>query len=97
MPGGFGPCHFSCSHCTCERHTGSLTASTLHFEALEAFAFFLLVTVDDLKVEKGLGRVGVDAVEHVLEHIEGLLLVLDKRILLPVADEADTLLYVVDR
>src|SRR5688572_20987756 len=38
-----------------------------------------------------------DAVHHVLEHLEGLLLVLDKRILLSVAAEADSFLQMVHR
>ena len=65
------------SHCAGECHAGRLSAGTLLLEAFESFDLFLLVTLDDLEVEQSLDRVGVDTVEHILEHIERLLFVLD--------------------
>ena len=72
-------------------------AGALAFQSFEAFHFFLFVFDDDFQVKERARRLGVDAVEHVLEHIERLLFVLDERIFLSVADEPDALFYLIDR
>src|SRR5712691_4263277 len=60
----------------------------------QGFRWFLF---DDLQVEEGADREGVDAIEHRLKHIEAFFLVLDQRILLTVTDQADALLQVIER
>src|SRR5882762_7795175 len=52
---------------------------------------------DDLHLEQALDHRGLDALEHVLEKIERLFLVLGERVALAVAAQSDAFLEVVDR
>src|SRR5262245_57437301 len=52
---------------------------------------------DDLQVEERSNRRRIDAVKHLLEQVETLLLVFDQRIFLTVTDESDALFEVIER
>jgi len=97
VAGSLGTGDVSGCHRSCKRHAGSLSAGTLHFKPFEPLAFFLIIAGHDLKVKERLGCVSVDAIEHVLKHIERLFLVFHQRVLLSVTDQADALFDVVDR
>src|SRR5262245_1566452 len=58
--------------------------------------FFALALHHDLRLPEVLDHAVLDALHHGLEDLERLLLVLDERVALAVAAEADALLEVVD-
>ena len=75
---------------SCEGLTGQLLARQL-IGSLDRIA----IRADDLHAEEMAGGVLLEAEHHGLEHLEGLLLVGDERILLGVAAQADAFLEVV--
>src|SRR5882724_4076160 len=52
---------------------------------------------NNLKIEQGSNRAGVDTIEHLLKHVEALLLVFNQRILLAVANQTDALFKMIER
>src|SRR6185437_16492394 len=74
-----------------------LEGRTLQLSLLQLLGSFdwIAIGTDDLHAEEMAGGVFLEAHHHALEHIEGLLLVGNKRVLLGVAAQPDAFLEVV--
>src|SRR6185369_9188015 len=58
---------------------------------------FRWIPGNNLQVEERTNRAGIDSIEHLLEQIKTLFLILNQRIFLSVTDQPDALLQVVQR